>query len=172
MDEGGIQERHRQIGTDLFRGAMGMVVGNVSIITAGVKKDRSGMVASSVVSLSADPPKIIACINRSSSTWPLIVQYRHLGVSSLAVRHKAIAERFSGFDGTKGVDRFVGAEWTTLETGASLLQDANVILDCALDEMIDRGTHSIVIGTVVAARTRETDDALVYWRKAYRPLRL
>ena len=107
-----------------FRAAMRLIVGNVSVITAGVGDDRSGLVVISVVSLSAEPPKVIACVNRSSSTWPVIERYRHFGVNSLGPQHQRVAERFSGFGGIKGKDRYEGAEWMTLKTGASLLSDA------------------------------------------------
>lgn len=153
-----------------FRAVMRAVVGNVSIITAGIGDDRSGLVATSMVSLSIDPPTILACVNRSSSTWPVIARYRHLGVSCLAAHHEAIAERFSGFDGTSGVDRFDGAEWFALRTGAWLLRGANAVLDCTVEEMLDRGSHSIVIGAVAAARTSDANDALVYWKNGYRAL--
>lgn len=155
-----------------FRSAMRTVVGNVSIITAGIGDDRSGLVATSMVSLSIDPPKIIACVNRSSSTWPVIARYRHLGVSCLAAHHGAIAQRFSGFGGTKGADRFDGAEWFALRTGAWLLRGANAVLDCTVEEMLDRGSHSIVIGAVATARTSDANDALVYWKNNYLALRV
>jgi len=153
-----------------FRAAMRQIVGNVSVITAGIGGDRSGLVVISMVSLSARPPKVIACVNRSSSTWPLIERYHHFGVSSLAGHHQAVAERFSGFGGIKGVDRYAGAEWITLETGASLLKDATAMFDCRMDEMIDRGTHSIVVGSVAAVRTNPAESALIYWRGGYRPI--
>jgi flavin reductase (DIM6/NTAB) family NADH-FMN oxidoreductase RutF len=157
-------------GVALFRAAMRLIVGNVSVITAGVGADRSGLVVISMVSLSARPPKVIACVNRSSSTWPMIDKYRHFGVSSLAEHHQPVAERFSGFGGVKGADRYSGSEWITFETGAALLKDATALFDCQLDEMIDRGTHSIIIGSVVAARTNDNGKALLYWRGGYRPL--
>ncbi|QND68581.1 flavin reductase family protein [Mesorhizobium loti] len=158
------------VGVADFRAAMRLIVGNVSVITAGTGEDRSGLVVISVVSLSAEPPKVIACVNRSSSTWPVIERYRHFGVNSLGPRHQRVAERFSGFGGIKGKDRYEGAEWMTLKTGALLLSDAVAAFDCSLDEMIDRGTHSIVIGSVEAVRTRDAGQALIYWRGGYRPL--
>lgn len=154
-----------------FRSAMRLIVGNVSVITAGVGEDRSGLVVISVVSLSAEPPKVIACVNRSSSTWPVIERHRHFAVNSLGPQHRKVAERFSGFGGVKGNERYAGVEWTTVKTGASVLVDAVAAFDCSLDEMIDRGTHSIVIGSVEAVRTQDAGEALVYWRGAYRPLR-
>jgi flavin reductase (DIM6/NTAB) family NADH-FMN oxidoreductase RutF len=153
-----------------FRSAMRLIVGNVSVITAGVGDDRSGLVVISVVSLSAEPPKVIACVNRSSSTWPVIERHRHFAVNSLGPQHQNVAERFSGFGGVKGQDRYAGVEWTSMKTGASVLADAVAAFDCSLDEMIDRGTHSIIIGSVEAVRTQDTGEALIYWRGAYRPL--
>lgn len=151
-----------------FRAAMRLVVGNVSVITAGTRADRSGLVVTSMTSLSAEPPTVIACVNRNSSTWPLIKRYRHFGVSSLGSHHQDVAERFSGFGGVKGNDRYRGADWITLKTGASLLADAVCAFDCTLDEMLDRGTHSILIGAVKAVRVRDAGAGLIYWRRGYR----
>ena len=39
-----------------FRDAMRNFVGNVSVLTAGSGEDRSGLVVTSAISLSADPP--------------------------------------------------------------------------------------------------------------------
>lgn len=154
----------------LFRAAMRLVVGNVSVITAGIGGERSGLVVVSMVSLSVDPPKVIACVNRSSSTWPLIKRFSHFGVSSLAPHHQVVAERFSGFGGVKGADRYAGAEWISVQTGALLLKDAVAAFDCRLDEMIDRGSHSIVVGSVVAVQSNDIGGALAYWRGQYRSL--
>lgn len=159
-------------GVAAFRDAMRLIVGNVSVVTAGVGPDRSGLVVISMVSLSADPPKVIACVNRSSSTWPLIERFGHFGVSSLGPEHQQVAERFSGFGGVKGIDRYEGSGWITLVTGASLLEDAVAVFDCRLDEMIDRGSHSIVIGSVAAVGTKDAGGALTYWRGGYRPLQV
>lgn len=158
------------VGPADFRAAMRLIVGNVSVITAGAGDDRSGLVVISVVSLSAEPPKVIACVNRSSSTWPVIERHRHFAVNSLGPQHQKVAERFSGFGGVKGRDRYAVANWITLKTGALVLADAVAAFDCSLDEMIDRGTHSIVIGSVEAVRTQDKGQALLYWRGGYRPL--
>lgn len=153
-----------------FRAAMQLIVGNVSVVTAGVGTDRSGLVATSLASLSAAPPKLIVCLNRASSTLPLIERNRHFGVSSLGPRHRNIAERFSGLGGVKGNDRYADSAWVTLHTGASLLADAICAFDCRLEEVLERGTHSIVIGSVEAVQTHDLGDALVYWRRCYWPL--
>jgi flavin reductase (DIM6/NTAB) family NADH-FMN oxidoreductase RutF len=153
--------------SQLFRSAMRLMVGNVSIVTAGVGEQRSGLVAISVSSLSAEPPKMLVCINRTSSTLSLIRDFGHFGINSLSAHHISLAERFSGVTGVKGSDRYRDAEWITLETGVSLLKDASAVFDCRLDDMIERETHSIVIGSVCSIRTNLGSPALVYWRGKY-----
>ncbi|MDP1092265.1 flavin reductase family protein, partial [Klebsiella pneumoniae] len=85
----------------------------------------------------------------------VIERHRHFAVNSLGPQHQNVAERFSGFGGVKGQDRYAGVEWTSMKTGASVLADAVAAFDCSLDEMIDRGTHSIIIGSVEAVRTQD-----------------
>ncbi|MFD1807888.1 flavin reductase family protein [Gemmobacter lanyuensis] len=52
-----------------------------------------------------------------------------------------------------GAARYEGAEWETAVTGARLLKGAPAAFDCEVEEMIDRATHSILIGRVRAIRT-------------------
>ncbi len=153
-----------------FRDAMRAFVGNCSVITAGDGADASGLVVTSAISLSADPPLLLACVNRTASSHPLLVRYGRFGWSSLGAAHQGVAERFSGFGGIKGPDRYAGAEWETAVTGAQLLKGAPTAFDCTVEEMIDRATHSIVIGRVRAIRTTPGAGALIYWNGGFRAL--
>lgn len=153
-----------------FTNAMRALVGNCSVITAGEGEDRSGLLVTSAISLSADPPLLLACVNKSASSWPLLKKYRKFGWSSLGADHQKVAENFSGFGGVKGADRYNGATWETAETGALLLEGAPAAFDCELEEMIDRATHSIVIGRVRAIRHNVAAGALVYWNGAFKQL--
>lgn len=153
-----------------FTNAMRALVGNCSVITVGEGEDVSGLVVTSAVSLSAEPPLLLACINRDSSSWPLLVKYQKFGWSSLGAAHQQIAENFCGFGGVNGADRYKGAEWETAQTGALLLKGAPAAFDCEVDEMIDRATHSIVIGKVRAIQERDDAGALVYWNGRFMPI--
>lgn len=155
---------------DLYKRAMRSFAGNVSVITVGRGEDRSGLVATSTVSLSVDPAMMLVCVNRGASSWPLFERYRHFGVNSLTPDQQAIAERFSGRGGVKGQDRYALGRWTTAVTGAPLLEDAAVSIDCSIEDMIERETHSILIGRVQSVEIGDPSAALVYWQGSYRPL--
>jgi flavin reductase (DIM6/NTAB) family NADH-FMN oxidoreductase RutF len=156
-----------QVAVSAFRDAMRQLPGGVSVITAGIGEDRSGMTVISVSSLTIDPPSIVMCVNRQSSTWPLLQRYRAFGVNILGAGQQAVADRLTGRGGLKGPARFADAGWITLVTGVWLLSDALAVLDCEVEEMIDRHSHSLVIGRPRAVRVAEGAAGLVYWRGRY-----
>ena len=145
-------------------------VGACSLITMGRGETASGLVVTSGVSLTAEPPMVLACVNRGSSSWPVLKAEGCFGWSALGAGHEAVARRFSGASGIRGPARYEGAEWMVGIGGVRTLVDAPLAFDCGVEEMIDRGTHSIVIGRVLAIRTTPGMGALVYWDGIYRGL--
>ena len=75
-----------------FTNAMRALVGHCSVLTVGTGDDISGLVVTSAISLSADPPLLLACVNRASSSWPLLEKYRRFGWSSLGAQHQPVAQ--------------------------------------------------------------------------------
>jgi len=155
------------VSSDQFRGAMRHLAGGVSVITAGRGQDITGMTVTSVSSLSVDPPTLIVSINRQSSTWPVLAQDGFFGVNILTSDQLDVAERFTGKGGLKGADRFTGAEWITRVSGVPLLAGALAAIDCAVEEIIERHSHAIVIGRVLDARSSSRSAALAYWQGQY-----
>jgi flavin reductase (DIM6/NTAB) family NADH-FMN oxidoreductase RutF len=153
-----------------FRLAMREFASGVALVTTGRGEQRTGCTATSLCSLSLDPPSLIVCIARSSSTLAALRTAKTFGVNVLAGAHENLADRFSGRSGVKGAARFAGAEWTTLVTGAPLLRDALACIDCNVEEVLERHTHAIVIGRVAAAHHREGAPALVHWRTRFQQL--
>ncbi len=152
---------------DAFRAAMRHLVGGVSIVTMGSGADRRGMTATSVTSLSAEPPSLIVCIKQSASGLPLLRNHGFFGVSILGHDHQEIANRFSGRAGLDGEARFADAVWEGRPGYPPILADALASFECEVEDMIDRFSHTIVIGRVTESRAFGGDGALVYWRAAY-----
>lgn len=161
----------KDLSPDTFRAAMRAIVGNCSILTVGQGQDATGLVVTSAVSLSAEPPMVLVCINRASSAHPLLARYPFFGLSSLGADQQAVAERFSGRSGANGPARYEGSEWETAVTGARLLKGAAAAFDCEVEDLIDKATHTIVVGHVRATRTTPDVGALTYWHGSYRQVR-
>jgi len=153
-----------------YRETMRQLAGGVSIVTVGAAPQRMGFAATSVASLSADPPLLIVSADRAALSLAELERSRCFGVNVLAEHHWALAARFGGHGGAKGEPCFAGACWHPMVTGASLLCDALAAMDCELEETIERRSHTIVIGRVVAARHRGVGNALVSWRGDYHTL--
>lgn len=153
-----------------FRQAMRQLAAGVSIVTAGQGAARNGLTATSVSSLSIDPASLIVCINRECSTLSVLREHGAFGVSILAGSHRALADRFAGRSGARGEDRFDGADWIELITGAPLLADALAAIDCTVERIIDWNTHALVIGRVEAVHLPGGTHALAYWRGGYRDI--
>jgi flavin reductase (DIM6/NTAB) family NADH-FMN oxidoreductase RutF len=153
-----------------FRDAMRWLVGGVSVITAGAGEARTGLTVTSAHSLSMDPPTMLVCVNRSASAWPVIRREGHYCVNLLGARHQHIADRFSGRGGVKGADRYKGARWRLFPSGAFGLEDALAVIDCTVEEIIERHSHGIVIGAVRSVDVGAGGEALIYSHGRYRAL--
>jgi len=57
--------------------------------------------------------------------------------------------------------RFEMGEWTRLTTGAPILSDALVALDCVVESSQVHGSHRVFFGKVVDLRT-SSGDPLIY----------
>ncbi len=141
--------------------AMRRMSGGVSVVTAGVGSERTGATVTSATALSVEPPTMIVNINRTSSSYPVISRYGHFCVNILSVEQQHVAERFAGRDGLKGAERYQGANWTTLASGAPVLLDALAAIDCEVEEIIERHSHGIIIGRVLSISTGD-GRSLVY----------
>ena len=154
-----------------FRAAMRAWCSGVAIAACGEGEARLGCTVTSLASLSLTPPTLLVCLARSSSTLAGLKQAGSFSVNMLAARHEALANRFSGRGGAHGARRFEDGSWTALATGAPILVDALAAFDCLVEEVVDRHSHSIVLGAVVSLREGADEPALIHWRTSYRPTR-
>src|SRR6187402_3063656 len=118
-------ERHDQ--TDLrrnFVSAMRHLVATVTIITSGDRDARVGMVATAVMSVSADPPSLAVGINREAGVWQAMRDTGRFSVNLLATHHAPLVHPFSGQ--LQGEERFTVGEWHTHASQTPYLADAVV----------------------------------------------
>jgi flavin reductase (DIM6/NTAB) family NADH-FMN oxidoreductase RutF len=150
-----------------FRLAMRQLASGVSIVTNGSGEGRNGFTATSISSLSADPPTLIVCVNRSASFYAQLSAGDLFGVSVLGEAHTEIADRFAGRSDAKGAERFRAGRWIATPDGVPLLADALAAFECEAEEIIERHSHAILVGRVRLARPRAGGGALLYWRGGY-----
>jgi flavin reductase (DIM6/NTAB) family NADH-FMN oxidoreductase RutF len=149
---------------------MRRLAGGVTIVTTRLGDVRAGLTATSVCSLTAEPPRLLACVHREADAHGLILESRVFAVNVLAPAHQELADHFGGRDDSHGPARFTLGRWRSGATGAPVLADAAASFECRLVEAVAAGTHTIFVGEVEAAVSRDGAEALVYHDRAYHRL--
>ena len=121
----------------------------------------------SVCSLTAEPPRLLACVHHKTEAHDLILAAGSFAVNLLGPRQRALADHFGGRGGDRGPARFGLGRWVAGSTGMPILSDAAAVLECRLVEAIPAGTHSILIGEVEVVRDDKRAGALVHHDRAY-----
>jgi flavin reductase len=148
------------IKTASFREAMRRFTTTVSIVTCAHAGSRYGMSATAITSLSADPPSLLVCINKSAGTHRVMSRGGHFCVNVLRSVHVGLSQTFSGR--MKGEDRFLQGLWEETEGGLPFLIDARANLFCEIVRVVDYETHTIFIARVHSAKISEDICPLLY----------
>lgn len=153
----------------LFRGHPG----GVAVITADAGDGPVALTATSVVSVSAEPPLLIFSISTLSSSAPVLARAQTVVVHLLDANDLGVAK----LGAARGVDRFAHQQgWSRLPTGEPVYDGVRAWVRCAVVNRMDAGTS-----TVIAAHALESSiardlghddagDALVYHNRAWHRL--
>lgn len=149
-----------------FKLAMSHFVSGVTVVTTEHEGRLFGLTVASFASLSLHPPLVLVCIEKSVKSHDAIAGSGRFGVSILGEDQADLSNRFA----SRAEDKFAGVGLRTGELGVPLLENALTTLECRLHETLPGGDHSIFVGEVMTAQTRE-GAPLVYFRSGYRAIR-
>ncbi len=145
----------RPVSRDAFVAAMARAATGVWILATDGPSGRTALTVSAVSSVSAEPPMVLACVNRRSLARDAVLDAGCFSLSLLTDEHAALADVFAGRPAEGEPFDFARAEWTTAVTGAPVLAHGAAHFDCVLSSSVEAGTHTILIGTVVSAARAE-----------------
>jgi flavin reductase (DIM6/NTAB) family NADH-FMN oxidoreductase RutF len=155
------------IDVETFKRALGSWASGVTIVTSRHAELQHGMTASAFCSVSAEPPQVLVCANRDSSTHRVIERSHCFSVSILAAGQEELSNLFA--DKSREELRFEGLACTTGATGCPRIPGALAHLDCRVVRAVEAGTHVIYIGLVEDASIREAPP-LAFYRGRYQRL--
>lgn len=145
-----------------FRHVVGHLASGVTVVTTEADGRRHGMTASSVTSLSMDPPMMLACLNNGAPTSDAVSASGTYVVNVLGEQQGELARQFA----TASSDKFRGASVRTGMLGLPLLDDALAHIECEVVERVVGGTHTIFLGRVAAASAND-GQPLTYFRGGF-----
>lgn len=151
-----------------FKNALAHWATGVTVVTTCSDGQHVGITASSLTSLSLEPPQILICVARRLHTHAAIQTSGKFAVNILNVEQVEWGMRFAGLI-PEHADRFAGIDFTTAVTGCAILPDVLGWLDCKLRHAYDGDDHTIFVGEVVAAGF-QAGPPLLYFNRQWRQL--
>lgn len=138
----------RVIDVRTFWQAVGLRAVGTAIVTAEGDDGPRGFLALSATHLCADPPMMMISVDKKTSAVSAILEGGHFAINYLADDQADLVGPFGGKGDLKGADRFTLGTWSTLATGAPVLDGASGVIDCQVEETIERHGTLIVLGRV------------------------
>lgn len=131
------------------------------------------MTATSVVSVSAEPPLLIFSISTLSSSSPTLTRAETVVVHLLDVNDIDVAK----LGAARGTDRFAQQHrWSRLPTGEPVFGGVRVWVRCAVVDRMHAGTSTVIAAHALESHVEraldvdEPTDALVYHNRTWHRL--
>ena len=158
----------RTVDAASFRALFSRHPGGVVVVTLDSGNGPVGFTATSLTSVSLDPPLATFAIDSNSSSWPHLRQATSLVVNFLQAQQQHLARQFA----TSGIDRFAGLAWHRLTSGEPVPDASQRWLRGRLVELHPVGDHHLAVVQIVEVHVPdEAQSALVYHGGSYHDIR-
>ncbi|MEG3628256.1 flavin reductase family protein [Streptomyces poriticola] len=159
---------HRLAGPDLLRSVFRRHAAGVAVITARGGDGPVGFTATSLTSVSAEPPLLSFGIGTGSSSWPAVSRAEHVGVHVLGEHQRELAATFA----RSGADRFAPPTvWRDGAEGVPVLDGVLARLVCRVVGRVPAGDHRIVLAEVLLGDAEGSGRPLLYHQGRFTGLR-
>jgi len=125
----------------------------------------AGMTASSLASVSLEPPLISVCVDHTAELHDLIVAAPEFVVNILESAQEELSRRFAD----KHEDRFAGIGYHAGPDAQIFLDGALAHIECERFAVYPGGDHTIIVGRVIGGDARD-GHPLLYYRGGYAAL--
>lgn len=143
----------------------------VTVVTVRDGNRIHGMTANSFTSVSLTPTLVLICVLNSSVTFEMVSRAGHYCVNLLAASQREWAERFAK-QIPSPTDPFHDIVYHSEVTGAPVLDDCIMHMDCRVVGTYPGGDHTIFVGEVLAQGYGhlETADPLLWVDGKYKSM--
>lgn len=149
-----------------LRRVMGHFATGVTIITTLNKAGQlHGLTANAFTSVSLVPPLLLICVDKKAESYPSFEESRVFTVNILKDDQEALSRRFA----VSGGEKFEGVAYRIGANGAPILEGVLGWLECKVAASYEGGDHTIYVGEIQEAETRE-GKPLLFFRGGYREM--
>jgi len=145
-----------------FRHAMRRLAATVTLVTTSdAQGQRYGMVATSVTSVSMEPPMLLVCVSRTAHLHAPLMARKRMCINVLLDDQAPLVRAFSS--SLPHEERFASTEWENHAVFAlPYLPHAQALCFCKVDQVVEAGTHSVVLARVLESRSVDAVRPMVY----------
>lgn len=130
--------------------ALRMIPYGLFVLTAKDSEDRFAAAAINwVTQASFDPPQVVVCVKRDSSTLQVVERAGKFALNVLGKAHGELA--FTFFKHVEEQDGELGGVPYRLQAAVPVLEPAPAYIVCELSDSMGEGDHKVLLGTVVDA---------------------
>lgn len=133
--------------TDLMKRVNRQFVTGVTVVTAMDDDVPRGLAVNAFASISLDPPTVIVCVQRTSSTHDCLFRAQHLSINILSTDQLDVVTTFSG----KSPDKFAEVDWSPGTHGSPLLDRSSAQMEVEIRERLQASTHTVFVCRVMEA---------------------
>jgi flavin reductase (DIM6/NTAB) family NADH-FMN oxidoreductase RutF len=152
------------VDAETYRSIFRSHAGGVAVITADAGRGPVGFTATSVASVSLNPPLVSFALSNGSSSFPTLIEADTVVVNFLDAGQVDLASRFA----TRGVDRFAApTQWSRLDDDSPVLDEAPSFLYGPIEHRFAVGDHHIIVAALQEATQRRAYAPLIYHAGAY-----
>lgn len=155
--------RGSALGAAAFKGVFRRHPAGVVVITSAVDQAPVGFTATSLISVSADPPLLAFSVDEASSAWQQLSLARTLVVNFLSADQADVSARFA----TSGIDRFATTDWWALPTGEPVLTGSVAWIRGEIVQRTPVGRSVLVSVLALESEVAEVGAPLVYHDRRY-----
>lgn len=146
-----------------FRQLLGRFATGVTVVTT---RDPSGqpvgMTASSVASVSLEPPLVLVAVDRANDMHPALSAAERFVLNVLAADQEAISRRFAA----EHPNRFDGIGYCETRHGLPVLEGVLASIECETQAAVPGGDHTVFFGLVTGGAVSDRRP-LLYYRGGY-----
>jgi steroid delta-isomerase-like uncharacterized protein len=137
---------------DLMKAFNRQFVTGVTVVTTKEGDKPRGLAANAYCSVSLEPPLVLVCVQKTSSTYPALFSSSHLGINILGTDQRATVGVFA----SKSADKFAEVDWHEGPKGSPLLTGSAASLEAEIQERFQAKTHTVFICRVRHAEIADT----------------
>lgn len=136
---------------DLMKQVNRQFVTGVTVVTTMDGDVPRGLAVNAFASVSLEPPTVMVCVQRTSSTHDCLFRAGHLAINILSTDQLDVVKRFA----TKSADKFAELDWRPGPFGSPYIDRSSAQMEVQIRERLQASTHTVFICRVVEAQVSD-----------------